>query len=109
MLGRLGLIDPTKTSMNTVLRALSTVTDVMLQDDEQASVTGYVMIGDSTYMSVSHVAAFTPSLAKKAMVVWQVRGVDHNAASLYDVYQVEAWELGHFCTSVPLSRSPNVP
>lgn len=80
MLGRLGLIEPSRISLDTAFKALSMVTDMMLEEDEQASVTGYVMIGDSTNMSLSHVVAFSPSLAKKAMVLWQVRRDDGSAA-----------------------------
>lgn len=56
-----------------LFKALSMVTDCMLEEDEQASVTGYVAIGDNADMSLSHVYIFTPSIAKKAMVLWQVR------------------------------------
>ena len=73
MLGRLGLVEPSKTSPDTVFRALSMVTDAMLEEDEQASVTGYVMIGDNKNMLLSHLCLFPPPLAKKAMVLWQVR------------------------------------
>lgn len=73
ILGRLGLFNPSKNSANILFKALSMVTDCMLEEDEQASVTGCVAIGDNADMSLSHVYIFTPSLAKKAMVLWQVR------------------------------------
>ncbi|XP_050724975.1 retinol-binding protein pinta-like isoform X1 [Eriocheir sinensis] len=73
MLGRLGHYNPSKNSANMLFKALSMVTDCMLEEDEQASVTGYVAIGDNADMSLSHVYIFTPSIAKKAMVLWQVR------------------------------------
>ncbi|XP_050697219.1 alpha-tocopherol transfer protein-like isoform X7 [Eriocheir sinensis] len=71
MLGRLGHYNPSKNSANMLFKALSMVTDCMLEEDEQASVTGYVAIGDNADMSLSHVYIFTPSIAKKAMVLWQ--------------------------------------
>lgn len=72
MLGRWGIYDPKQVSMDELIKTTSMFMDVMLDDDEQSSVTGTVMLGDCTGLTISHAVAFTPSHGKKSMVMWQV-------------------------------------
>ncbi|XP_042874965.1 alpha-tocopherol transfer protein-like isoform X2 [Penaeus japonicus] len=69
--GRWGIYDPNKVSMNEVMKMGSIIFDVMLQEDEQASVTGVVLAGDCTGLTLTHAVAYTPAMAKKSMVLWQ--------------------------------------
>ncbi|XP_069951885.1 alpha-tocopherol transfer protein-like isoform X3 [Cherax quadricarinatus] len=70
-IGRWGAYDPKEVSVDDVNRASIMISDIMADEDEQCTITGSVMVGDSEGMTMAHVAAFTPSLIKKSMVLWQ--------------------------------------
>ena len=58
--------------MDELIKSISIVMDVMQDEDEQSNLTGIVMLGDCTGLTVSHAIAFTPSHARKSLVMWQV-------------------------------------
>lgn len=70
--GRWGIYDPNKVSMDEVMKLGSLIFDVLLDEDEQATITGVVMAGDCTGLTLAHAMAYTPAMAKKSMVLWQV-------------------------------------
>ncbi|XP_050724980.1 retinol-binding protein pinta-like isoform X2 [Eriocheir sinensis] len=72
LFGRWGIYDPKMVSMDELIKTTSMFIDVMLDEDELSSITGYVMLGDCTGLTVSHAIGFTPSHAKKSLVMWQV-------------------------------------
>lgn len=72
LFGRWGIYDPKMVSMDELIKTTSMFIDVMLDEDELSSITGIVMLGDCTGLTVSHAVAFTPSHAKKSLVMWQV-------------------------------------
>lgn len=72
LLGRWGIYDPKMVSMDELIKTTSMFLDVMLDEDEQSSISGYIMMGDCTGLTISHAIAFTPSHGKKSMVMWQV-------------------------------------
>ena len=72
MLGRFGIYDIHKFNMNDIL-ALGLLTgDVLAQENELMSVGGLTIICDLTGSSFSHIAALTPTIAKKTAVFMQV-------------------------------------
>nr|XP_045595424.1 alpha-tocopherol transfer protein-like isoform X6 [Procambarus clarkii] len=71
ILTRWGRINPSIVLVNELMRAATLVIDVCLEEDEVESVTGLVMIEDCDCLSFSHVAAFTPTFAKKASTLFQ--------------------------------------
>ncbi|KAK4301938.1 hypothetical protein Pmani_025947 [Petrolisthes manimaculis] len=72
MIYRWGTYDPHKISIDDMSRASLVISDVLCEEDEQSSITGIVIIGDSEGMTASHVLGYTPGMMKKAMVLWQV-------------------------------------
>lgn len=72
LFARWGIYDPKMVSMDELIKTTSMFIDVMLDEDEQSSIKGIVMLGDCTGLTFSHAVGFTPSHAKKSMVMWQV-------------------------------------
>jgi len=71
ILGRFGVWDPYVYSMEFIMKLGMTVTEVMAMEDEDVTVTGFVLINDNTNTSIAHMAAFAPTVAKKAAVFMQ--------------------------------------
>lgn len=65
--------DPSTTPMDLVFKATHFIGDVMVCEDEQASVTGIVQVLDLKGSTAGHALQMTPALIKKAMIIWQVR------------------------------------
>lgn len=65
--------DPSITPMDLVFKATHFIGDVMMCEDEQASVTGIVQVLDLQGATAGHALQMTPALVKKAMIIWQVR------------------------------------
>ncbi|XP_069187328.1 retinol-binding protein pinta isoform X1 [Procambarus clarkii] len=70
-LNRAGDFDPKEVSVDEINKACLTILDISTEEDEQSTITGTVMVGDVEKMTLAHVAAFTPSMMKKSMVLWQ--------------------------------------
>lgn len=70
---RWGLYDPRLVSAEDLMKASSIIFDVFIEEDDQASVTGHVLLGDCADLSVRHVAGFTLPFASKSMTLYQVR------------------------------------
>lgn len=73
ILGRWGVYDPHKVTLDEVTKASCIISDVLLEEEEKATVTGYVMMMDCAGITVTHMTGYTPALMKKSMVMWQVR------------------------------------
>lgn len=73
ILYRWGVYDPNAFAMDDIMRASLMISDVLCEEDEQSSITGFVLVGDSAGMTMAHVLVYTPAMTKKAMVLWQVR------------------------------------
>ncbi|KAG0725935.1 Retinol-binding protein pinta [Chionoecetes opilio] len=76
--------DPATTPVDFVLRAITTVADVLLEEDEQSAITGCVVLSDCSCLSVPHVMALTPAVARKAMVLWQGRRLILTRPGVFD-------------------------
>ncbi|KAK4301939.1 hypothetical protein Pmani_025948 [Petrolisthes manimaculis] len=72
LFGRWGIYDPKHVSMDEVIRTCSIIFDLVMEEDEQCNLTGIVLAGDCTGLSLSHAMAFTPAIGRKSMVFWQV-------------------------------------
>jgi len=48
------------------------VMEILLDNLDQSSVTGYVVLQDMNGVTMSHMSSFSPSMAKKMMTVVQV-------------------------------------
>ncbi|XP_068204365.1 retinol-binding protein pinta-like isoform X2 [Palaemon carinicauda] len=63
--------DPKVHSMDEVFKATNFINDILIEDDEQACITGIVNLLDMQDMSAAHVMQMSPALVKKAMIIWQ--------------------------------------
>lgn len=72
LLGRFGIYDPHKYDMSTINRMGTLVCDLVNLEDEEVTVTGFILLNDAAGITLSHMASFTPVLAKKAAVLMQV-------------------------------------
>lgn len=72
-LGRFGACDPEKFDVNDMTAATLMIFDVQLDEDEQSTVTGTVLVTDASGMTMAHMVHYTPAVMKKSMVLWQVR------------------------------------
>lgn len=97
LLERWALYDPATTAVDLVFRAITTVADVLLEEDEQSSVTGCVILGDSACLSLPHVVALTPTPARKAMVLWQVGEAEPERPPLRNPYKDVLIEMYQRC------------
>ncbi|MCL4140573.1 UNVERIFIED_CONTAM: hypothetical protein GTU68_002396, partial [Idotea baltica] len=57
--------------MDDVFKATHMVSDVLLDEDEQHTITGVTQIIDLQGVTGAHALQMTPSLVKKAMTIWQ--------------------------------------
>lgn len=64
--------DPKLYSMDEVFKATHLISDIMLEEDEQLSITGVVQILDLKGVTAAHALQMSPPLVKKAMTIWQV-------------------------------------
>lgn len=64
--------DPRETLLDDLMKASMMIFDVWMEEDEEASVMGLVVLEDVQELSLSHLASFTPSFAKKSLVLFQV-------------------------------------
>ncbi|XP_042230146.1 alpha-tocopherol transfer protein-like isoform X6 [Homarus americanus] len=69
--GRWGIYDPNDVSMDALIKALSVIFDLLMDEDEQACITGVVLTGDCTGLTLQHALAFTPGHARKCLYFWQ--------------------------------------
>ena len=66
-----GNLDPDTQSLSDSFRLFFIMQELIMHECDQSSITGFVGIIDLDGMGVRHAALYTPSLGKKAMVVWQ--------------------------------------
>lgn len=64
--------DPKLHSMDEVFKATHLISDIMVDEDEQMSITGVVQILDLKGVTAAHALQMSPPLVKKAMTIWQV-------------------------------------
>ena len=64
--------NPHTTNMDEVSKASCFVGDILMDEDEQMTITGAVQVLDMTGMEAGHLLQMTPAGAKKAMTIWQV-------------------------------------
>lgn len=72
MLTRPGGFDPSNTSLDELSKAMMMLFDVWMEEDEELSVTGLVMVEDFKDFSISHIASLSPVTVKKMMTLFQV-------------------------------------
>ncbi|KAK7086577.1 hypothetical protein SK128_017446 [Halocaridina rubra] len=72
LFGRWGCYDPYKVSMDDLIKLCALIFDAMLDEEEESSIIGVVIAGDCKNLSVAHAMGFTPSVAKRCAVLWQV-------------------------------------
>ncbi|XP_050697147.1 retinol-binding protein pinta-like isoform X1 [Eriocheir sinensis] len=63
--------DPKLHSMDEVFKATHLISDIMIDEDEQLSITGVVQILDLKGVTAAHALQMSPPLVKKAMTIWQ--------------------------------------
>ncbi|XP_069951888.1 alpha-tocopherol transfer protein-like isoform X6 [Cherax quadricarinatus] len=68
---RWGRFEPSKLSLNDLMKASLAVIEVWMDEDEQASVTAMVTVEDCQSLGFSHITALTPSFVKKASALLQ--------------------------------------
>jgi len=71
ILGRFGLYDPHKISFADIMRLCILIIDLLAYEDESVMVNGLVLICDVKGSTFAHMAAFTPTQAKKSAVFVQ--------------------------------------
>lgn len=71
--GRWGIYNPGEVNVDDLCKMGCIMLDILLEEDEQMSITGVVMVEDCSGLTLSHAIAFTPAHAKKSLVMWQVR------------------------------------
>jgi len=71
LLGRHGIYEPSKFSADDIMRIYIMITDIMMFEDEPASISGVGIMGDSSGLTFNHTMAWPPTILKKAMVLWQ--------------------------------------
>lgn len=64
--------DPKIHAMDEVFRATHLISDIMVEEDEQMSITGVVQLLDLQGVTAAHALQMSPPLVKKAMTIWQV-------------------------------------
>lgn len=72
IIGRPGIRDPAVTRLDDMARTFFSIIDVVLDDDEDLSVTGVNMIIDAQGLSFAHVAQMTPPIIKQMSTIIQV-------------------------------------
>lgn len=72
MISRMAVHDPSKHSIDEVMMASTFIGDIMTEEEEQWSVTGFVQVIDIEGAIASHGLQLTPAFVKKAMIIWQV-------------------------------------
>ncbi|CAL4095895.1 unnamed protein product [Meganyctiphanes norvegica] len=68
---RTSVHDPAKFSMDECFKATHFINDVMIEEDEQCSITGFVQCMDMAKATMAHNLQMTPALMKKSMTIWQ--------------------------------------
>ncbi|KAA0200297.1 hypothetical protein HAZT_HAZT007294, partial [Hyalella azteca] len=63
--------DPHTTGIEKVFKATHMISDIMCDEIETLSITGFTQILDMAGGSLAHNLQMTPAVAKKAMTVWQ--------------------------------------
>ncbi|XP_071526866.1 alpha-tocopherol transfer protein-like isoform X3 [Panulirus ornatus] len=71
VLGRWGIYDPRQVNVDDMMKASCMVFDTMVEEDEQACLTGFVIVGDCGDLTLAHVMGFTPPVVQKIMVLYQ--------------------------------------
>uniref|UniRef100_A0A0P4WKF0 CRAL-TRIO domain-containing protein n=1 Tax=Scylla olivacea TaxID=85551 RepID=A0A0P4WKF0_SCYOL len=64
--------DPKEFTMDEVFKATHMISDIMVDEDEPMSVTGFVQLLDVEGVTAGHAMQMTPAVVKKAMTIWQV-------------------------------------
>ena len=72
LLGRPGLRDPNKSTMDDFARCIYTMVDVLQQEDELVTVAGSTVIVDVTGLSFAHAVQMTAPNIKKMLTIIQV-------------------------------------
>lgn len=88
MLGRFGIYDPYEYNMDVIMRFSVLVTEVLCREDEEVTVTGLMLINDVAGCTMGHMAAFTPTIAKRAAIFMQVNVLRMSAPSLIFLFMV---------------------
>ena len=82
-------IDPSKHSLSDHMRFAFLIMESLLDRLDQSTVTGIVLIQDMSKMTMGHISLFSPTVAKKAMTVWQVQQpVSYTHLTLPTIYSV---------------------
>ncbi|KRT78512.1 CRAL-TRIO domain containing protein [Oryctes borbonicus] len=71
ILARMGVGDPSKYNVFTLMSVNAMITDILINEDDQNIVAGMVAIQDLKGASLAQMAQMTPSLAKKATMIFQ--------------------------------------
>ena len=58
--------------MNDVMRLATQVIDILLSEEDDIPIVGFTLFNDCLGQSLSHAAAFTPTIMKKSIVLMQV-------------------------------------
>jgi hypothetical protein len=72
MLMRNGLHRPEKVAIIDVFKTNMMIADVLLEEDDRITVCGTVNVMDHSKATLAHISQFSPTLAKKGTVLFQV-------------------------------------
>ena len=64
--------DPNKHTILDQFKFNYMVNEMMIDQLDQSSVTGFVGVQELSGMTLAHMKTFTPAIGKKAMTIWQV-------------------------------------
>ena len=73
VLMRIGVYNPERVKAVDIFRVNMMIMDVLLEDDDRAVICGAVFIIDYSNVTMSHLAQYSPSFAKKTTTLLQVR------------------------------------
>lgn len=65
-------IDPRRHNISDQMRFSMMISEMLMHEADQSSITGFVGVQDMDGMTLGHATQFSPSLGKKAMTIWQV-------------------------------------
>lgn len=101
ILGRWGNYDPQKFDLEDVTKASCIISDILLEEEEQATVTGYSMMMDCDNITMAHMVSYSPAMIKKSMVLWQVRTIFFficiTLRASVSIFILQVTSNGHHC------------
>ncbi|GJQ86153.1 hypothetical protein Trydic_g13434 [Trypoxylus dichotomus] len=71
ILSKIGMRDPSRFNIHTLMSVNSMLTDILINEDDQNIVAGFVSVQDLRGATMAQMAQMSPSIAKKATMIFQ--------------------------------------